>query len=162
MFERFWCCEVVASVQNQMNRQRRGDNPPITLHENRPAETRQVEPASSKPRAQHSSTKPPSTEESPASNGLDCELTITTQVCRELPGIRLLANAWVLAKYSSIEEGLAEICYLLSPTLVTSLVDLTSAHAHAWHVCANKIGLPRGSSHIKLMFPTTTRRTHTY
>ena len=40
-------------------------------------------------------------------------------------------------KPSSTEEGLAEICYLLPPTLATSLGDLTSAHAHAWHVCAN-------------------------
>ena len=64
----------------------------------------------------------------------------------------MLTKAWLLARHSSVEEGLAEICYLLSPTLAASLGDLTSAHAHAWHVCANKIGLPRGTSHIKLMF----------
>ena len=75
--------------------------------ENRPAEARQVEPASGKPRAKHSSTKPPSTEESLASNGLDCVLAVVPQVRRELPGICLLTKAWLLAK-DSVEEGLAE------------------------------------------------------
>ena len=47
-------------------------------------------------------------------------------------------------------------------TLAPSLGDLTSAHAHAWHVCANKIGRPQSNSHIKWILPTTTLLTHTY
>ena len=108
------------------------------------------EPPQVASRAQHA--KVPSTEESLASNGLRCVLAVVPQVRRELPGIRLLTKAWLLARDSSVEGGLAEICYLLSPTLATSLGDLSSARTHARHVSANTIGLPRGTSHIKLIF----------
>ena len=33
VFERFWCCAAVASVQNKRSRQTRGDNPPSTMYE---------------------------------------------------------------------------------------------------------------------------------
>ena len=42
--------------------------------------------------------KLPSTEESLTGNGLHCVLAVVPQVRRELPGIRLLTEAWLLAR----------------------------------------------------------------
>ena len=109
VIEHFWCCEAAAyccsPVQDEMTTLQ------AQCMKNRPAEAHQVESDSGKPRGQHSSAKPPSTEESQASNGLHCVLAVLPEVRRELPGLRLLTKAWLLVRDSSVEWGLAALCW---------------------------------------------------